>query len=113
MENLLREFGNYLLSVYDQSNQEFYYNIKGTLIDVPEFLIPQVLRSFREEKEEENQSVIELDENKNEIIVHKKSQLSELAFVYGLDYSNIEVKDKVLEYLNQLLVFKSPEVIQG
>ena len=107
MENLVREFGNYLLSVYDQSNQEALLNINGTLINLPEFLIPQVIKSFREEKEDENQSVIELDENKNEIIVKKHSQLSELASVYGLDYSNIEVKNKVLEYLNQLLVYKS------
>jgi hypothetical protein len=103
----LREFGNYLVSVYDQSNQDALLNINGTLINLPEFLIPQVIKSFREEKEEENQSVIELDENKNEIIVKKHSQLNELASVYGLDYSNIEVKNKVLEYLNQLLVYKS------
>ncbi len=107
MENLVRGFGNYLLSVYDQSNQEALININGTLINLPEFLIPQVIKSFREEKEEENQSVIELDENKNEVIVHKKSQLSELATVYGLDISNLEIKNKVLDYLNQLLIIKS------
>lgn len=107
MENKLREFGNYLLSVYDKSNQEALLNINGTLINLPDFLIPQVIKSFREEDESENKSVIELDDNKNEVIVKKHSQLSELAFVYGLDYSNIEVKNKVLEYLNQLLVFKN------
>ena len=103
MENKLRELGNYLLTVYDKSNEEYYYNIKGSLIDVPEFLIPQVLRSLRLEDENENKSVVELDENNVEKIVHKKSQLNEIAFIFGIDYSNTEVKNKVLEYLNELL----------
>ena len=40
MENKLREFGNYLLSVYDKSNEEALLNINGTLINLPDFLIP-------------------------------------------------------------------------
>ena len=102
----IREFGNYLLTVYDKSNEEYYYNIKGSLIDVPDFLIPQVLRSLRPEDENENKSVVELDENNVEKIVHKKSQLYEFAFIFGIDYSNTEVKNKVLEYLNELLECK-------
>ena len=51
IKNQLIELGNYLITVCDKSNEEYYYNIKGSLIDVPDFLIPQVIRSFREEKE--------------------------------------------------------------
>ncbi len=98
----LREFGNYLLSVYDKSNEEALLNINGTLINLPEFLLKQVLNSFREENEDENKIVIE-----NELEVIKKSQLSELADIYGLDLSNEEVKNKVLEYLNDLLQIKN------
>ena len=103
----IREFGNYLLTVYDKSNEDALLNIKGTLIDVPDFLIPQVLRSLRQEDENENKSVVELDENNVEKIVHKKSQLYEFAFIFGLDYSNTDVKNKVLEYLNIFLEMKS------
>lgn len=93
IHNKLVELGNYLISVCDKSNEEYYYNIKGSLIDLPEFLIPQVLNSIREENENEN-------------IDGKKSQLNEWAFVYGLDLSNEEVKNKTLEYLNELLSYK-------
>ena len=95
IKNKLVELGNYLISVCDKSKDEYYYNIKGSLIDLPEFLIPQVLNSIREE-----------NENENENIDDKKSQLNEWAFVYGLDLSNEEVKNKTLEYLNELLEFK-------
>ena len=98
----LREFGNYLLSVCDKSNEEYYYNINGTLINLPEFLLKQVINSFREENEAENQIVVE-----NEVEVVKKSQLKEWEYIYGLDLSNEEVKNKVLEYLNELLEYKN------
>ena len=101
MEKLI-EFGNYLISVCDKSNEKYYYNIKGSLIDVPEFLLKQVLNSFREENEAENQIVIE-----NEVEVIKKSQLKEWEYVYGVDLSNEEIKNKVLEYLNDLLQIKN------
>ena len=39
IKNKLIELGNYLLENYDKSNEEFYFNIKGSLIDVPEFLV--------------------------------------------------------------------------
>ena len=92
MENIKNKFvelGNYLISVCDKSNEEYYYNIKGSLIDLPEFLIPQVLNTLREENENED-----------------KSQLTEWAFVYGLDLSNEEIKNKTLDFLNQLLEYK-------
>jgi hypothetical protein len=95
IKNKLVELGNYLISVCDKSKEEYYYNIKGSLIDLPEFLIPQVLNSLRVENEDENQTVIE-----NEVEVIKKSQLYEWAFVYGVDLSKEEVKNKLLEYLN-------------
>ena len=106
MENKLREFGNYLLTIYDKSNEEYYYNIKGSLIDVPDYLIPQVLKSLREEKEDENKSVVEIDENNVEQNINKKSQLSEWAYVYGLNLNDQEVKEKLNEYLNDLLLYK-------
>ena len=93
IKNKLIELGNYLISVCDKSNEEYYYNIKGSLIDLPEFLIPQVLNSLREENESEN-------------VEGNKSLLNEWAFVYGVDLSNEEVKNKLLEYLNELLEFK-------
>ena len=92
IKNKLIELGNYLLENYDKSNEEFYYNIKG-LIDLPEFLIPQVLNLLREENEDEN-------------IDGKKSQLGEWIYVYGVDLIDEEVKNKLLEYLNELLELK-------
>lgn len=93
IKNKLVELGNYLILHCDKSNEEYYYNIKGSLIDLPDFLIPQVLNTLREENENEN-------------VDGKKSQLVEWAIVYGLDLSNEEVKNKTLEYLNELLEFK-------
>ena len=101
IKNKLIELGNYLIKNYDKSNEKYYYNIKGTLIDLPEFLIPQVLNLLREENDNENQTVIE-----NEIEVVKKSQLFEWSYIYGIDLSNLEVKNKLNEYLNELLEFK-------
>ncbi len=101
MESKLREFGNYLLSVCDENNKDCYYNIKGTLIDVPDYLIPQVIKSFREEDDNENQIIVE-----NDVEIIKRSQLKEWEYVYGIDLSNVEVKNKVLEYLNELLTFR-------
>jgi len=94
IKNKLIELGNYLISICDKSNEEYYYNIKGSLIDLPDFLIPQVLNSLREENENEN-------------IDDKKSQLNEWAFVYGVDLSDLEIKNKLLEYLNELLEYKN------
>jgi len=77
------------------------------LIDLPEFLIPQVLNILRPENENENVNITKLDENNVEINIVKKSQLNEWAFVYGLDLSDEEVKNNVLEYLNELLSYKN------
>ena len=93
IKNKLVELGNYLILHCDKSKDEYYYNIKGSLIDLPDFLIPQVLNTLREENENEN-------------VEDRKSQLNEWAFVYGLDLSNVEIKNKTLEYLNELLEFK-------
>ncbi len=98
IKNKLIELGNYLIENCDKSNKEYYYNINGTLINLPEFLIPQVLNLLREENDNENKTVIE-----NEIELVKKSQLNEWAFIYGIDLSNLEVKNKLNEYLNELL----------
>jgi hypothetical protein len=94
VHNKLKELGNYLLSVCDKSDEEYFYNIKGTLIDLPEFLCKQVLNVLRPEDENEN-------------VDNKKSQLNEWALIYGLDLSNKEVKNKVLEHLNILLKIKN------
>ena len=93
INNKLKELGNYLISVCDKSNEEYYYNIKGSLIDLPEFLIPQVLNVLRPEDENEN-------------VDGKKSQLGEWSYVYSVDLSNLEVKNKLNEYLNELLEYK-------
>jgi hypothetical protein len=98
IKNKLIELGNYLIIHCDKSKEEYYYNIKGSLIDLPDFLIPQVLNSLRVENETENQTIIE-----NEVEVVKRSQLNEWGSVYGVDLSNEEVKNKLLEYLNELL----------
>ena len=103
MENIKNKFvelGNYLILHCDKSKDEYYYNIKGSLIDLPDYLIPQVLNSLREENENEN-----VDDD-TQGVSSKKSQLNEWAFVYGLDLSNNEIKNKTLEYLNELLEFK-------
>ena len=71
IKNKLIELGNYLIENCDKSNEEYYYNIKG-LIDLPEFLCPQVLNSLREENDNENVNITELDENNVEINIVKK-----------------------------------------
>ena len=95
IKNKLIELGNYLIENCDKSNEEYYYNIKGSLIDLPEFLIPQVLNSLRPEDDNENQIITE-----NGVEVIKRSILYEWSYVYGVDLANIEVKNKLLEYLN-------------
>ena len=97
MENIKNKFvelGNYLILHCDKSKDEYYYNIKGSLIDLPDFLIPQVLNSMRPEDESEN-------------VDDKKSQLAEWSSVYGINLFNVEVKNKVNEYLNELLSYKN------
>ncbi len=105
MENLVNkvnEFSNYLLTVYDKSNNDALININGVLVNSPDFNKKQFISSLRVENENENQTIIE-----NEIEIIKRSQLKEFEFIFGLDLSNEEVKNKVLEYLNNLLELKS------
>ena len=102
IHNKLKDLGKYLLSVCDNTNQEFIYNIKGSFIELPEFLIPQVLNSLRPEDETEN-----VDEDTTLGIPKRRSQLNEWAFVYAVDLSNQEVKNTLNIYLNELLGFKN------
>ena len=96
MENLVNkvnEFRDYCLSIYDTSNEEALININGLLVNSPDFIKAQFVRSLRAEDENEN-------------VDGKISQLKEFEHIFGLDLNNVEVKNKVLEYLNQLLEFK-------
>ena len=107
MENLLlkiKEFGNYCLSVCD--NEEKKNIVSGVLLNdniVSNLLFVKLLRV---QDETEDKSVVELDENKNEKIVHKYSQVNEFINIFGLKKDDEEVKNKLNEYLNVFLTYK-------
>ena len=107
MENILlkvKEFGNYCLSVSD--NEEKKNITSGVLLNdniVSNLLFVKLLRV---QDENEDKSVIELDENKNEKIVHKFSQVNEFINIFGLKKDDEEVKNKLNEYLNVFLTYK-------
>lgn len=106
MENNLvykfNEFGNYLLSVNNDENKKIY--IYGSVIDHPskEFL----LKILRPEDENENKIIIDKDVNGNDQQVQKYSQVNEWINIFGLK-NDKETKQKLNEYLNELLKLKN------
>ncbi len=87
-------------------NKEKEYLIKAILFNDDINYLLYLLKLFRPEDENENQSIIELDENNVEKTVIKYSQVNELINTFGL-INNEEVKNKILEYLNDLLLYKN------
>jgi hypothetical protein len=107
MENIVkkfRELGDYMYLVNE--NKEKEYLIKAILFNDDINYLLYLLKLFRPEDENENQSIIELDENNVEKTVIKYSQVNELINTFGL-INNEEVKNKILEYLNDLLLYKN------
>ena len=97
MENKVLEFGNYLLSINNDETKKIL--IEGSIINHPNKL--SLINMFRAEDENENKKVVE-----NDIEVKYYSQVNEFIDVFGLE-NNEEVKNKVLEYLNDLLQYKN------
>jgi len=102
--NKINEFSNYLLN--NSLTEEGKENINGAIINAPNFIKINSIKFYRPENENENKSVIELDENKNEIIIKKYSQVFEWINIFGLKRDDEYVKNKLNEYLNIFLTFK-------
>jgi ribulose bisphosphate carboxylase small subunit len=97
MENLVNQFGEYLLSVnLDEEKKTF---IHGCIINHPNKL--NLIRMFRAEDETENKTEIINDQT-----VQKFSQVSEWINVFGLR-NDQEVKNKLKECLVELLKYKN------
>ena len=71
--NIINDFSNYLLNncVSDEGRD----NIKGAIVNAPNFVKLNSVKFYREDNESENKSIIEEDKNKNDVIVKKYSQL--------------------------------------
>ena len=96
MENLINkinEFSNYLFN--NSLNEEGKENINGAIINAPNNIKINSVKFYRPEDENENKSVIELDENKNEKIVHRYSQVNEWINIFSLKKDDEEVKNKL------------------
>ena len=102
--NKINEFSYYLLN--NSLTEEGKENINGAIINAPNFVKINSIKFYRPEDENENKSVIELDENKNEKIVHRYSQVNEWINIFGLKKDDDEVKNKLNEYLNIFLTYK-------
>lgn len=102
MEKLINDFGNYMISVQINKNKEFF--IKGSIINHPNK--NELIKYFRPEDETENKiEEITLPNGTKKTNVCY-SQIKEWINVLEL-HDNEEVKNKLKEYLNQLLKFKN------
>ena len=104
MESLFNEFVDYLQS--NSISDEGKRNIKGILIESPDFIKVNFVRFLRPDNETENKSIVEKDISGNEVIIHRYSQINELLKSFGLPNDNNDVKIKLNEYLNQFLEFQ-------
>lgn len=107
MENIelkVKEFGNYLLNICD--NEDKKQLIKVLLLNQNFDHILLFVKLLRVQDETEDKSVVELDENKNEKIVHRYSQVNEWINIFSLKKDDEEVKNKLNEYLNVFLTYK-------
>ena len=107
MENLINkinEFSNFLLNNNVIEEQKLFIN--GFFIDSPYFTRVNFIRTLRLEDENENKSIIELDNSNNEIIKNEYSQINELINLIGLKKDDEDVKNKLNEYLNVFLTYK-------
>ena len=102
--NKINEFSNYLLNNNVIEEQKLFIN--GFFIDSPYFTRVNFIRTLRLEDENENKSVIELDNSNNEIIKKKYSQINELINLFGLKKDDEDIKNKLNEYLNEFLTYK-------
>lgn len=102
MNNKIIELGNFMLSINNDESKKVFIN--GSIINHPDKNL--LIKLFRQENNNENKSVVEKDENGNEIIVHKYSQIKEWNEVFGLKDTE-ENYNKLKKYLNELLVYKN------
>jgi hypothetical protein len=107
MENLINkinEFSNFLLNNNVIEEQKLFIN--GFFIDSPYFTRVNFIRTLRVQDNTEDKSVVELNDKKEEVIIHKKSQLNILIELFGLKKDDEDVKNKLNEYLNVFLTYK-------
>ena len=107
MENIelkVKDFGNYLLNFCDNVDKKEL--IKVLLLNQNFDHILLFVKLLRVQNDEEDKSVVELDENKNEKIVHIYSQVNEWINVFSLKKDDEDVKNKLNEYLNVFLTYK-------
>ena len=107
MENIelkVKDFGNYLLNICDNEDKKQLIKVLLLNQNFDHFLL--FVKLLRVQNDEEDKSVIELDENKNEKIIHKYSQVNEFINIFSLKKDDEEVKNKLNEYLNVFLTHK-------
>ena len=102
--NLVNEFGNYLLSVQNE-NKESEFLIYGSVINHPDK--KTLVNMFRIEFDDENNQTreIELTDGTKKTI-NKCSQIMEWIYCFNLK-NNEETKNKLKDYLNKLLSYKN------
>ena len=104
IELKVKDFGNYLLNICD--NEDKKQLIKVLLLNQNFDHILLFVKLLRVQNDEEDKSVVELDENKNEKIVRIYSQVNEWINIFSLKKDDEEVKNKLNEYLNVFLTYK-------
>ena len=100
--NLVNDFGNYLLSIQNE-NKESEFLIYGSVINHPNK--QTLVNLFRVENENNETREIELQDGTKKTI-NKCSQINEWIYVFDLK-NNEETKNKLKDYLNQLLTYKN------
>ncbi len=100
----IKEFGNYLLTI---NNDEFKKVFIDNILNIEnEKQIYLFLRVLKPENDEDNNTKVIKDKDDNDITITSKSQLNIWIDCYGL-IDNEETKNKLKDYLNQLLVYKN------
>lgn len=102
MENTYLNFANYLKSV--NIDNEKMIHINGCIINNPYKL--NFVKLLRPENETENRTEIIKDQDGNDKTVQRYSQVNEFIVNFGLR-NDEEVKNKIKEYLNELLKYKN------
>ncbi len=102
--NLVNEFGNYLLTIQNE-NKEREFLIYGSVINHPNK--QNLINLFRVKNENENNETKTITlQDGTEKTIQCCCQVNEWIYVFNLK-NNEETKNKLKDYLNQLLTYKN------